>query len=138
MWSITRDYWFAAAHRLEGHPKCGRLHGHNYKAVVELTGKELHGRWIMDYGDLDKVVKPVIKNMDHKYLLSEENGMQDDPYMPIVLEREEGYFIHDVASTAECIARCIYEEIRPQIPSDLDIAVTIWETPKSSARYAAD
>jgi 6-pyruvoyltetrahydropterin/6-carboxytetrahydropterin synthase len=136
MWTITRDYWFSAAHRLEGHPKCGRLHGHNYKVVVELTGDIEGGRWIMDFGDLDQIVKPIIASMDHRYLLSDENETED-PYAQIAYERRESVYLPIVATTAECIAQYIYQEILLKVGRH-KIAVTVWETPKSSARYAPD
>ncbi|HLE81832.1 MAG TPA: 6-carboxytetrahydropterin synthase, partial [Dehalococcoidia bacterium] len=39
--SITKTYWFSAAHMLVGHPKCGRMHGHNYRVDVTVAA-DLH------------------------------------------------------------------------------------------------
>ena len=40
---------FSAAHFLAGHPKCSRLHGHNYHVRVKLSG-ELDGKGPYSHG----------------------------------------------------------------------------------------
>ncbi|NOZ89190.1 MAG: hypothetical protein GXO15_04610 [Crenarchaeota archaeon] len=65
-------YWvracisFSAAHRIEGHPRCGRVHGHNYRVCVWLREEEP-----MDI-DLDELWEwlrlNVYEVMDHQYL----------------------------------------------------------------------
>lgn len=52
---IYREMTFEAAHRLphvpEGH-KCGRLHGHSYRARVWVTGNvDPHRGWFLDLGE---------------------------------------------------------------------------------------
>ena len=53
---------FESAHLLEGHPKCGLLHGHSYKAEVWLTGKP-KGSWnfIFDFVE----IKNYFQRFDH-------------------------------------------------------------------------
>ena len=70
---LIRDFSFDAAHLLpnvpEGH-KCKRLHGHTFHFKIHLKGivDEQTG-WLMDFGDIKKVVKPLIENhLDHYYL----------------------------------------------------------------------
>lgn len=60
--TITRIYFFAAAHQLPNHEgKCSQLHGHNYRA--EVTAPE--GLW---FEELDEAVKPVLDHLDHANL----------------------------------------------------------------------
>ena len=60
---------FSAAHTIEGHPKCGRMHGHNYKVVVTLSADTLDKNgMIMDFSDVKKVVHMVVDKLDHTYL----------------------------------------------------------------------
>lgn len=43
---IFKDFHFEAAHRLPNVPdahKCSRLHGHNYKVRIEVTGELMPG-----------------------------------------------------------------------------------------------
>lgn len=132
--TISREYWFSAAHRLEGHPKCGRLHGHNYRVVAVLKGEtDKHGM-IMDYGKMDEVIKPVIDGyFDHRYLVSNENLEARDKYAEMATERGEAADIFAPASTAECLAELLAGIF---IKEGLPIAsVTVDETPKSSATF---
>ncbi|GAA2961397.1 6-carboxytetrahydropterin synthase QueD [Actinokineospora diospyrosa] len=77
---IFREFTFEAAHRLpnvpEGH-KCARLHGHSYRVVVTVSGPvDPTAGWVMDFGDLKAVVKPVIEELDH-YYLNEIPGLEN-------------------------------------------------------------
>lgn len=77
---IYKEFTFEAAHRLpnvpEGH-KCARLHGHSYLITVHVEGPvgETTG-WVMDFGDVSAVVKPVVKELDH-YYLNEIDGLEN-------------------------------------------------------------
>lgn len=60
---------FSAAHTIKGHPKCGRMHGHNYTVVVTLTSDVLNEKgMVADFSDVKKVVKEVVDQLDHVYL----------------------------------------------------------------------
>lgn len=134
--SISREYWFSAAHRLERHPKCGRLHGHNYRVVVELYGVPDENGMVLDYGVLDKIVKPFIdEKLDHKYLISDDNNACDDPAAMVALENGWEYELKTPASTAEYIAKVIYENIQGLPNNITGIQVQVDETPKSTAVY---
>jgi len=69
---LRKTFRFESAHRLphvpEGH-KCGRLHGHSFAFAVEVTGPA-HPQlgWVIDYADISAVVKPVVEELDHRYL----------------------------------------------------------------------
>lgn len=139
-WTIYRDYTFCAAHRLEGHPKCGRLHGHNYSVRVELIAGQLGGEsWIMDYAQLDSIVKPIIDELDHRYIVSQENVAMQCPY--VAAGRHEDMVLLGVPrSTAEVLAMWLTEQV-VQALQMLDarenmVRVTVQETPKSGATYS--
>ena len=61
-------FTFEAAHHLDGHPKCGRLHGHSYK--LEVTVNTVASIPISsDFGVLKAVVRRVIiDKFDHQDL----------------------------------------------------------------------
>jgi len=73
-YSVTRLYTFDASHQLLQHKgKCARLHGHTYQLEVTIEGFpqiELGSSqgMVIDYGDLDDVVKPLVEMMDHHHL----------------------------------------------------------------------
>jgi len=134
---ISREYWFSASHRIENHPRCSRLHGHNYKVTVYVIGAVDEHGMVMDYGDLDKIVKPLIDGvLDHRHLVSHENEEAGDPLIPIVDGMGWSAHLPTKASTAECLSMFLLEELRQA--SELIVAVRVDETPKSSAISAVE
>jgi len=136
-YTISREYWFSAAHRIEGHPKCGRLHGHNYKVVVEINSGTLDVQgMVLDYGLLDQAVKPLIDQMDHRYLVSQSNTRHGDPYAVIASERGDAFILGVPNSTAETLAHLIHGWVRNAFMLQVEnVRVIVHETPKSVAVY---
>ena len=111
--SIERKYAFEAGHYLPSHKgQCSRPHGHSYKVKVQIVAEgpeELHlpgsedpssEGMLIDFKDLDEVIKPIIDLMDHHTLsnhLAREARYRDWP-------SHEMYFISG-ATTAENLAR---------------------------------
>ena len=52
---------FAAAHIIAGHPRCGRMHGHNYQLLAKVYGQS--GEWL----DFEEIKRNVDKFIDEKY-----------------------------------------------------------------------
>jgi len=52
---------FAAAHIISGHPKCGRMHGHNYLLIARVYGKS--SEWL----DFEEIKRAVDGLIDEKY-----------------------------------------------------------------------
>ena len=137
---------FAAAHQIPGHPgKCARMHGHNYRVVVQVAGDELNELgMLVDFGDVRKVCQGVIGELDHRTL-------------------NELPAFASVPPTSEHIARHIYRAIgeamaggRGQAPAQRGesrsfaplreaqdenrrsvrvSAVTVYESPRSAVTY---
>lgn len=137
MLKISREYHFCASHMLEGHPKCGRMHGHNYKVVVTLgwISDQAPTAMLLDFGDMDKVINPIVDALDHRLLLSYENHDQGNPYIGTVPEDE--FYLETERSTAECIAMALFDEIQASLNVENVgvICVDVWETGKSRASY---
>jgi 6-pyruvoyltetrahydropterin/6-carboxytetrahydropterin synthase len=139
--TISREYHFAAAHRLEGHPKCGRLHGHNYKVTVSVcTYPDNKTGMIIDYGSLDDLVKPIINLFDHRYIISADNLARKDPYAKVAIGQDHAYEANVPFSTAEClserIASVLYLILRHHMGGDIDLSVDVQESEKSHASYS--
>ena len=52
---------FSAAHFIEGHPHCGRNHGHNYVLIARIYGKS--DEWL----DFEEIKPQVDRIVDEKY-----------------------------------------------------------------------
>ncbi len=101
MTTIGRTYRFESAHRLPHLPethKCHHLHGHNYAVVVTLMGELDERGFVIDFQELDEIVVPLIKTVDHK-VLNDIEGLENP--------------------TAELIARWFLD----RIPSAHDVRV---------------
>lgn len=113
---IFKDFHFEAAHRLPNVPaghKCARLHGHSFHLRVSVAGEVTEpSGWIMDFGDLKSVVKPVIERLDH-YYLNEIPGLENP--------------------TSENLARWLWQALKPDLPALS--CVEIRETCTSGCRY---
>ena len=69
------DLVFAAAHfiTLPGH-RCEALHGHNYRAGVELAGDVESETWyVYDFVALKQLMRRLVGQLDHKVLLPATN-----------------------------------------------------------------
>ena len=105
---VTRAFTFDAAHDLPWHPgRCRNLHGHTYRLEVSVEGAIGEHGIVMDFADLDAVVRrEVIDRLDHTYL----NDLLDNP-------------------TAELIAGDIWKRLES---TGLPLAgLKLWETPDS-------
>ena|SRR3990167_1799513 len=146
---ISKEYSFEAAHILDlpYSSKCNRLHGHSYRVEVSVFGLLLNEQhMLMDYADLDKIAKPLIEEMDHKFLcpvghsdtiLTTEGASDVEVQfgMTIIkMPRGDFYFLNGLQSTAEVIARHIQEKILEDLPNT-DIRVSVKETAKTVASY---
>jgi 6-pyruvoyl tetrahydropterin synthase/QueD family protein len=140
MYLVSREYSFCAAHRLEGHPKCGRLHGHNYRVEVVIERDRLTSEgMVLDFKDLDALVAPIFDTFDHRYLVSEENVAADDPYYANAREGD-ARLVPLTRSTAECMALYFAMLITDALHlTKLSFTyvheIRVWETPKSCAIY---
>lgn len=83
--SVAKEYLtFSAAHfiTIAGH-QCERLHGHNYRVGVTATGAvDRDTGFVVDFGEVKEIVRPLITTLDHRVLLPTRN--------PKVQHREEG------------------------------------------------
>ena len=113
---IFKKFTFDSAHSLpmvpDGH-KCKEVHGHTYKLTVFIEG-ELDEKlgWVMDFGDLKQVIKPIIDSIDHKYL-NDIEGLENP--------------------TCEVITKWLWDKVKPQVPMLKKIQLD--ETPTSGAVF---
>ncbi len=131
MYRVTREIDFCYGHRLIRYSgKCRHLHGHNGRVLITVEAPELDERgMLIDFVDIKQSVQAWIdEHLDHNLLLC-----QDDPLLPLLLERGERVFVMAENPTAENIARLIFDYSREAgLPV---VEVTLWETPRCSARY---
>jgi 6-pyruvoyltetrahydropterin/6-carboxytetrahydropterin synthase len=116
---IYKEFTFDSAHYLpnveDGHP-CKRMHGHTYKLRIWIKGKvDEEKGWLVDFGDIKKIIKPLVDSLDHR-CLNDIEGLENP--------------------TSENLCVWIWKKIKPQIPGLCEVA--IYETPSSGAVYEGD
>jgi len=83
---------FSAAHRIEGHPRCGRIHGHNYRVCIWLREDRVMG---IDLDELEEWLRRnVFMRFDHQFLnevLGKETVTSEDLALLIAEELEKTY-----------------------------------------------
>lgn len=113
---LVKSFGFESAHWLptfpEGH-KCRRMHGHSFMVEIVVEGDVPPEKgYLIDFGDIRKVIDPVQKQLDH-YLLNEIKGLENP--------------------TSEVLARWVWERIKPQLP--ILVEVIVHETCTSRCMY---
>jgi len=70
MFTIFKDFTFAAAHSIRGHTGgCENLHGHNYRVRVVVEAEELDELgMVLDFADLKSALEEVVGPFDHRVL----------------------------------------------------------------------
>jgi len=132
--AITRKMHFNAAHRLFNNEwsdennedvfgKCNNpyYHGHNYELEIKVIGKinPLTG-FVVDVKELKRIVNDkVITPFDHRNLNVEVPDFQS------------------LNPTVENIAKVIYDKILPELGGELELKITLYETPRNYAEYPA-
>jgi 6-pyruvoyltetrahydropterin/6-carboxytetrahydropterin synthase len=72
---VTKDYLvFCSGHFIsyEG-DKCERLHGHNYRAAVEVEGILDENHYVFDFIALKQRTKTILDELDHRMMLATRN-----------------------------------------------------------------
>lgn len=132
--SVFRKEHFNAAHRLFNPDwafekneavfgKCNNkyYHGHNYELIVQLTGNpSKETGFVYDLKNLSDLIKEhILEKLDHKNL------------------NEEIEEFNSLIPTAENISIVIYNILRPLIDQELDLKITLYETPRNYVQYPA-
>ena len=119
MYTLTIEREFAAAHALREYDgKCSRVHGHNYRVEVSVSGELDGSGMVLDFSLFKRVCGEVLDELDHRMLNETPPFDQQNP-------------------TCELICKHIYGRLAEQLrPSGVRVRrVRVWETPTSSATY---
>ena len=114
---IKKIFTFHAAHCLPRVPAghtCGRMHGHTYRVVVEISGPVRADGFVLDFAEISEAWKPLHERLDHACL----NDVLENP-------------------TAENLAVFIADNLTSQLSGcGIDVcAVEVWETDTAGVRH---
>jgi 6-pyruvoyltetrahydropterin/6-carboxytetrahydropterin synthase len=127
--SVTKDHLvFASGHFIsyEG-DRCERLHGHNYRATVEIEADLDPKSWyVFDFIALKRHTKEIVDELDHRMMLPTKNPVirLDEAGTGIRVRYKEREWLFPRAdcvllpienTTAELLARYIGERLREEL-----------------------
>ena len=130
--AVVRCEHFNAAHRLHNNNwtdeqntevfgKCNNpnFHGHNYDLEVKVIGfLNPETGYVIDTKILSAIIqKDILDVFDHR------NLNLDVPYFK------------DINPTTENVAKIIYEILRSQLDSELELKIKLYETPRNYVEY---
>ena len=130
--AVFRKEHFNAAHRLHNpnwsdernervYGKCNNLnyHGHNYELIVQVIGEvDADTGYVMDMKVLSDVIKQhVLDRFDHKNLNLDTQEFQN------------------LNPSAENIAIVIYDILKAQLDSHLQLKIRLYETERNFVEY---
>jgi 6-pyruvoyltetrahydropterin/6-carboxytetrahydropterin synthase len=111
---------FAAAHQIRGiEGGCERLHGHNWKVEVFVSGDKLDENGLLiDFRDIKDKTEALMEELDHKFLNELEPFITLNP-------------------SSENVSRYVYEALSRQLNTDtIRISkITVWESDSACASY---
>lgn len=120
MYTVFKDYTFAAAHSIRGHQgKCRFLHGHNYRVRVHIAASELDEiGMVIDFADLKMILEEILGPFDHRVI-------NEIPPFDVI------------NTTAELLSSWVFEEVTRRLPETrLSVAkVEVWENDTACAVY---
>lgn len=124
MFTIFKDYRFAAGHFIPGHTGgCENLHGHNYRVRVHVAAARLDTLgMVIDFADLKEIADAVLGPFDHRVI---------NDFPPF----------DTVSPTAEELAAYTYREVSKRLDdkgADRGLAVRkveVWESESACATY---
>ncbi len=124
MFEVTVEASFSSGHYLRNyHGKCENPHGHNYKVVVTIVGRDLDkAGMLVDFKLLKQAMRPAVDYLDHQMI----NDLEP--------------FISAVNPSAENLAKYFFDHISVQVHEMSCGRVhvrecTVYETDTSFARY---
>jgi len=136
---------FSACHFLREPLKCSRLHGHNYYVSVEVCSSLNENFFVVDFIELKKKVKEIIKPLDHYILIPENsdflkiNEIEDSVEVissnkRYVFPRSEVIYLPLPSTTSELLAKYIHDKLKIIYP-DKKIRVSVEESKSNVAVF---
>lgn len=131
--TVSRKAHFNAAHRLYRKDwsfekneaifgKCNNpnFHGHNYELIASVTGEiDKETGYVIDMKILKDIIKSEVEDaFDHKNLNIEVPEFAT------------------LNPTAENIAVVIYDKMKAKLNTDLELEITLYETPRNFVTYS--
>jgi len=125
---IAKEYHWEMSHRLPFHDgPCKNLHGHSYKLILSLEGVLDKNSMVLDYYEIDRIIRPMMNQLDHAFLCDKDDKMMID-----FLENNGfKYSIIPYVTTSENLVTYFLDTIKKdfqKFDNLLTLSITVFET----------
>jgi 6-pyruvoyltetrahydropterin/6-carboxytetrahydropterin synthase len=124
---VAKEFRWEMGHRLPEHfGNCKNIHGHSYKMIVEFEGEMNKDEMIIDFYDVDKMIKPLIEKHDHAFMVNKN----DKEVVEFLEKMKSKMLVVEFNSTVENICKFVLSEIKKvDLPKNISsVSVRIYET----------
>lgn len=138
MYKIEVRGHFSAAHFLEDYDGlCGSVHGHRWEVVLSLKQPVKSDGMVVDFHDLKDSLNQIMDEMDHSFILDPCGNSVSRDFYRLAISHKMRVFEFTGRTTAENIAKHIYERIRLDTGYTTH-AVTVYEAPGNGVTYSEE
>lgn len=134
---VAKEFRWEMGHRLPFHNgRCRHLHGHSYKAIFEFEGDMAENGMVIDFYDVDKIVNPIIDELDHSFL----SQKADSNLIEALKKLQSRMVLIEDPSTAENISKYLSNKlINSNLPKNIKkLTVRVFETFDSFAEHSVE
>jgi 6-pyruvoyltetrahydropterin/6-carboxytetrahydropterin synthase len=131
---VSKEYKWEMGHRLMFHEgKCNNLHGHSYKAKVELNGTMDENGMVLDFFIIDSIMAKIIDVLDHSFIVYKK----DVKLLTLLNELNFKHVEFETECTAENLVLYFLQKIKNYgLPNNIkSVKVAVYETDDA---YAED
>ncbi|MCX7879298.1 MAG: 6-carboxytetrahydropterin synthase [Ignavibacteria bacterium] len=132
---IAKEFTWQMSHRLPFHKGlCSNIHGHTYRIRVSLVGVPDDFGMLIDFYELERIVKPLIEQLEHSFVVDKN----DEVMIDFLKKNNFRFVIVPETTTSENLAIWISNQIAEKLKEYKNIellSVRFYETPDSFAEY---
>ena len=124
---VAKEFKWEMGHRLPEHfGNCKNIHGHSYKMIVEFEGQLNAADMIIDFYDIDRIIKPLVEKLDHAFMVNKN----DNGVIEFLDKIDSKKLVVDFNSTVENICKFVLSEIKKfEMPKNISsVTVRLYET----------
>ena len=124
---VAKEFKWEMGHRLPDHfGNCKNIHGHSYKMIVEFEGDLNNDEMVIDFYEVDKIIKPLVNKLDHSFMVNKH----DKAVLEFLEQINSKMFVVDFNSTVENICAFVLNEIKKlKLPNNIfSVTIRIYET----------
>lgn len=133
---ICKEFRWEMGHRLAPHPgDCRHIHGHSYRAAIQVTGDLNEMGMVIDFGALGQIARPLVDQLDHALLLWKE----DEPWVSFFQSQGQKLVLMDTHPTTEHLAAWWAHRLKEALQDHSNLhqlTVTIHESQTAWAAYS--